>query len=83
MEKHKQGKSGSQMGFETTTLRDTAGCSKQWATGDSMVSEGQFAGQVCVSPCINILYHDHIVSLIYLVVKIIWKLSELLTSRIN
>ena len=34
------------MGFEPTTLRDLVGCSKltTWATGDSMVSKGQFVG---------------------------------------
>ena len=32
------------MGFETTTLRDLVGCSNHWATGDSMVSKGQFVG---------------------------------------
>ena len=31
------------MGFEPTTLRDLVGCSNHWATGDSMVSKGQFA----------------------------------------
>ena len=36
--------SESQMGFEPTTLRDLVGCSKHWATGDSMVSKGQFVG---------------------------------------
>ena len=30
------------MGFESTTLRDLVGCSNHWATGDSMVSKGQF-----------------------------------------
>ena len=30
------------MGFEPTTLRDLVGCSNHWATGDSMVSKGQF-----------------------------------------
>ena len=38
------GKSESQMGFEPTTLRDLVGCSNHWATGDSMVSKGQFVG---------------------------------------
>ena len=33
-----------QMGFEPTTLRDLVGCSNHWATGDSMVSKGQFMG---------------------------------------
>ena len=37
-------KSESQMGFEPTTLRDLVGCSNHWATGDSMVSKGQFVG---------------------------------------
>ena len=32
------------MGFEPTTLRDLVGCSNHWATGDSMVSKGQFVG---------------------------------------
>ena len=32
------------MGLEPTTLRDLVGCSNHWATGDSMVSEGQFVG---------------------------------------
>ena len=32
------------MGFEPTTLRDLVGCSNHWATGDSMVSKGQFMG---------------------------------------
>ena len=32
------------MGFEPTTLRDPVGCSNHWATGDSMVSKGQFVG---------------------------------------
>ena len=36
-----------------------------------MVSRGQFAGQVCVSPWSNILYYDHVVSIIHLVVKLI------------
>ena len=35
--------SESQMGFEPMTLRDLVGCSNHWATGDSMVSKGQFA----------------------------------------
>ena len=35
-------KSEPQMGFEPTTLRDLVGCSNHWATGDSMVSKGQF-----------------------------------------
>ena len=35
-------KSQSQMGFEPTTLRDLVGCSNHWATGDSVVSKGQF-----------------------------------------
>ena len=30
-----------QMGFEPTTLRDLAGRSNHWATGDSMVSNGE------------------------------------------
>ena len=30
------------MGFEPTNLRDLVGCSNHWATGDSMVSKGQF-----------------------------------------
>ena len=30
-----------QMGFEPMTLRDLAGRSNHWATGDSMVSEGE------------------------------------------
>ena len=33
-----------QMGFEPTTLRDLVRCSNHWATGDSMVSKGQFVG---------------------------------------
>ena len=37
-------KSEPQMGLEPTTLRDLVGCSNHWATGDSMVSEGQFVG---------------------------------------
>ena len=52
------------MGLEPTTLRDLVGCSNHWATGDSMVSEGQFVGldwnriarlhsQVLVSTCEN------------------------------
>ena len=41
-EKYRLGKiSESQMGFEATTLRDLVGCSYHWATGDSMVSQGQ------------------------------------------
>ena len=32
------------MGFEPTTLRDLVGCYSHWATGDSMVSKGQFLG---------------------------------------
>ena len=32
------------MGFEPTTLHDLVGCSNHWATGDSMVSKGQFIG---------------------------------------
>ena len=32
------------MGIEPTTLRDLVGCSNHWATGDSMVSKGQFVG---------------------------------------
>ena len=32
------------MGFEPTTLRDLVGRSNHWATGDSMVSKGQFMG---------------------------------------
>ena len=32
------------MGFEPTTLRDLVRCSNHWATGDSMVSKGQFLG---------------------------------------
>ena len=39
-----QKKSEAQMGFEPTTLRDLVGCSNHWATGDSMVSKGQFVG---------------------------------------
>ena len=34
----------SQMGSEPTTLRDLVGCSNHSATGDSMVSKGQFVG---------------------------------------
>ena len=34
----------SQVGFEPTTLCDLVGCSNHWATGDSMVSKGQFVG---------------------------------------
>ena len=30
------------MGFDPTTLLDLVGCSNHWATGDSMVSKGQF-----------------------------------------
>ena len=37
-------KSEPQMGFEPTTLRDLVGCCNHWATGDSMVSKGQFMG---------------------------------------
>ena len=37
-------KSESQMRFEPTTLRDLVGCSNHWATGDSVVSKGQFVG---------------------------------------
>ena len=37
-------KSEPQMGFEPTTLLDLVGCSNHWATGDSMVSKGQFMG---------------------------------------
>ena len=37
-------KSELQMGFEPTTLRDLVGFSNHWATGDSMVSKGQFMG---------------------------------------
>ena len=59
-------KSEPQMGLEPTTLRDLVGCSNHWATGDSMVSEGQFVGldwnriarlhsQVLVSTCENSL----------------------------
>ena len=33
-----------QMGFEPMTLHDLVGCSNHWATGDSMVSKGQFVG---------------------------------------
>ena len=32
------------MEFEPTTPRDLAGRSNHWATGDSMVSKGQFVG---------------------------------------
>ena len=32
------------MGFEHTTLHDLVGRSNHWATGDSMVSKGQFVG---------------------------------------
>ena len=32
------------MGYEYTTLRDLVGCLNHWATGDSMVSEGQIVG---------------------------------------
>ena len=32
------------MGFEPTALRDLVACSTHWATGDSMVSKGQFVG---------------------------------------
>ena len=32
------------MGLEPTTLRDLVGCSNHWATGDSVVSKGQFMG---------------------------------------
>ena len=32
------------MGFEPTSLRDLVECSNHWATGDSMVSKGQFVG---------------------------------------
>ena len=32
------------MGLEPATLRDLVGCSNHRATGDSMVSEGQFVG---------------------------------------
>ena len=32
------------MGFEPTTIRDLVGCTNHWATGDCMVSEGQFMG---------------------------------------
>ena len=32
------------MGFETTTLRDLAGCSNYWATGDSTYGELQNLG---------------------------------------
>ena len=34
----------SQMGFETTTVRDLVVCSKHLVTGDSMVSKSQFVG---------------------------------------
>ena len=37
-------KSKSRMGFEPTTLHDLVGCCNHWATGDSMVSKGQFVG---------------------------------------
>ena len=37
-------KSEPQMGFESMTLREPVGCSNDWATGDSMVSKGQFMG---------------------------------------
>ena len=37
-------KSEPQIGFEPTILRDLVGCSSHWATGDSMVSKGQFMG---------------------------------------
>ena len=30
-----------QMGFEPTNLHDLATCSNHWATGDSMVSNGE------------------------------------------
>ena len=33
-----------QMGFEPKTHRDLVGCSNHWATGESMVSKGQFMG---------------------------------------
>ena len=32
------------MGFEPTTLHDLVRCSSRWATGDSVVSKGQFVG---------------------------------------
>ena len=32
------------MGFQPTTLCDLVGRSNHWATGDSMVSKGQFVG---------------------------------------
>ena len=32
------------MGIEPMTLRDLVGSSNHWATGDSMVSKGQFVG---------------------------------------
>ena len=35
-------KSQPQMRFEPKTLRDLVGCSNHWATGDLMVSKGQF-----------------------------------------
>ena len=34
----------SQMGFEPTSLHALVGCSNHWATGDSVVSKGQFVG---------------------------------------
>ena len=37
-------KSESQMGFEPMTLCDLVRCSNHWATGDSVVSKGQFVG---------------------------------------
>ena len=37
-------KSESQMEFEPRTLCDLVRCSNHWATGDSMVSKGQFVG---------------------------------------
>ena len=37
-------KSEPQMGLEPTTLHDLVGCSNHWATGDFMVSKGQFMG---------------------------------------
>ena len=37
-------KSEPHMGFEPTTLCDLVGCSNYWASGDSMVSKGQFMG---------------------------------------
>ena len=37
-------KSEPQMGFDPSTLRDLVGRSNHWATGDSMVSKGQFMG---------------------------------------